>query len=81
MIRLVLEAVGYGDVAPVTPLGQILASLVMLLGFGIIAVPTGIVSLELVRPLTQVSTQACAACGRERHDVDARYCKYCAAAL
>ena len=76
-----LSTVGYGDVAPVTPLGQILASLVMLMGFGIIAVPTGIVSLELVRPLTQVSTKACAACGREGHDVDARYCKYCGVGL
>ena len=77
-----LSTVGYGDVAPVTPLGQILASLVMLMGFGIIAVPTGIVSLELVRPLSQiVSTQACTACGREGHDVDARYCKYCGVGL
>jgi|GEM_PF-228538 len=45
-----LSTVGYGDVAPITPLGQVIASIVMLLGFGIIAVPTGIVSLELARP-------------------------------
>ena len=76
-----LSTVGYGDVAPITPLGQILASLVMLLGFGIIAVPTGIVSLELARPVAQVSTQACTACGREGHDADAQYCKYCGVAL
>ncbi len=76
-----LSTVGYGDVAPVTPVGQILASLVMLLGFGIIAVPTGIVSLELARPTGLVSTQVCPACGREGHDVDARYCKYCGVGL
>lgn len=76
-----LSTVGYGDVAPVTPLGQILASIVMLMGFGIIAVPTGIVTLELSRPTEPISTQACTTCGREGHDADARYCKYCAAAL
>lgn len=76
-----LSTVGYGDVAPVTPLGQMLAALVMLLGFGIIAVPTGIVSLELVRPSEGVTTQACPGCGREGHDADARYCKFCAATL
>ena len=76
-----LSTVGYGDVAPVTPLGQIMAAVVMLLGFGIIAVPTGIVSLELARPSGEVSGQACPTCGRDGHDVDAAYCKYCAAAL
>lgn len=76
-----LSTVGYGDVAPVTPLGQIMAAIVMLLGFGIIAVPTGIVSLELARPSGSVSGQACPACGREGHDTDANFCKYCAAAL
>lgn len=76
-----LSTVGYGDVAPMTPLGQILAAVVMLLGFGIIAVPTGIVSLELVRPSGEVSGQACPDCGRDGHDLDANFCKYCAAAL
>ena len=77
-----LSTVGYGDVAPITPLGQMLAGVVMLLGFGIIAVPTGIVSLELARPgSSSVSGQACPACGREGHDLDAAFCKYCAAAL
>jgi voltage-gated potassium channel len=77
-----LSTVGYGDVAPITPLGQMLAAIVMLLGFGIIAVPTGIVSLELVRPgSTSVSGQACPSCGRDGHDLDATFCKYCAAAL
>ena len=76
-----LSTVGYGDVAPVTPLGQMMAAVVMLLGFGIIAVPTGIVSLELARPSGEASRRACPACSREGHDVDAHFCKYCASAL
>lgn len=73
-----LTTVGYGDLAPQTPLGQALASLVMLMGYGIIAVPTGIVTVELSRASqTQVSTQACPACGVTGHDIDAVYCKYC----
>ena len=76
-----LSTVGYGDVAPVTPLGQMLAAVVMLLGFGIIAVPTGIVSLELTRPSGPVSRQACPDCGREGHSADAVYCQYCGSPL
>jgi len=77
-----LTTVGYGDLAPQTPLGQLLASFVMLLGYAIIAVPTGIVTSEMLaahrRP---VSNQACPACGLEGHDADARHCKYCGARL
>lgn len=51
-----LTTVGYGDVAPITPLGQVIAGVVMLLGFGIIAVPTGIVSLELAKPSSGEAT-------------------------
>jgi len=77
-----LTTVGYGDVAPQTALGQMLASVVMLLGYGIIAVPTGIVTIELTRAVqTTVTTQACPACGRQGHDADALYCKYCGAQL
>ncbi len=76
-----LSTVGYGDVAPTTAVGQILAGLVMLLGFGIIAVPTGIVSLELTRPHSGMSGQVCPSCSREGHDLDAKFCKYCAAML
>lgn len=77
-----LTTVGYGDLAPVTPLGKALASLVMLLGYSIIAVPTGIVTAELARTARlPVSTQACPNCGREDHDSDATYCKYCGAVL
>jgi voltage-gated potassium channel len=77
-----LTTVGYGDVAPRTPLGQLLASAVMLLGYGILAVPTGIVTMELTRASRgPVSTQACPACGRQGHDYDAVHCKYCGAQL
>jgi len=73
-----MTTVGYGDIAPATVLGKMLASLVMIIGYGIIAVPTGIVTAELVRPLQPtVSTQACPSCSAEGHDPDARFCKYC----
>jgi voltage-gated potassium channel len=73
-----LTTVGYGDLAPKTALGKMLASLVMLLGYGILAVPTGIVTAELTRgSKMKISTQACPHCGREGHDYDARHCKYC----
>jgi len=73
-----LTTVGYGDLAPATALGKALASLVMLLGYSIIAVPTGIVSAELARTeRLPVSTQACPNCGLEDHDSDATYCKFC----
>jgi len=80
-----LSTVGYGDVAPITPLGQIMAAIVMLLGFGILAVPTGIVSLELARPSgehnSEQRSRLCPECEASGHDVDALYCKYCAALL
>lgn len=76
-----LTTVGYGDISPKTGLGQALASVVMILGFSIIAVPTGIVGAELSRRYKQVSTQACPQCSAEGHDVDAVFCKYCGAKL
>jgi voltage-gated potassium channel len=77
-----LTTVGYGDLSPQTPLGQALATLVMLLGYGIIAVPTGIVTLELNRAHpTTVTTQSCPMCAAEGHDSDARYCKHCGSQL
>lgn len=77
-----LTTVGYGDIAPQTPLGRALASCVMIVGYGIIAVPTGIVSVELARASGRpVSTQACPECSAEGHDPDAVFCKYCAAPL
>lgn len=77
-----LTTVGYGDIAPQTGVGQAMAALVMILGYGIIAVPTGIVGVEMSRDSAQdVSTQVCPACSAEGHDSDAIYCKYCSARL
>ncbi len=77
-----LTTVGYGDISPQTNLGQALASMVMILGYSIIAVPTGIVTVEMSQTFRQkVSTQACPECSAEGHDVDARHCKFCGAAL
>ena len=77
-----LTTVGYGDVAPQTVLGKFLASIVMIIGYGIIAVPTGIVTVELsaARKAT-LTTKACAECSAEGHDPDARFCKDCGAEL
>jgi len=77
-----MTTVGYGDIAPQTPLGKILASAIMIMGYGIIAVPTGIVSVELAGVTRKkITTQACAQCGAEGHDADAVHCKYCGATL
>ena len=77
-----MTTVGYGDISPQTDLGQALAAFIMIIGYGIIAVPTGIVTVELSRATRQgVSTQACPKCGRDGHDADADFCKYCGASL
>jgi voltage-gated potassium channel len=77
-----LTTVGYGDITPLTVPGQLLASFVMILGYGIIAVPTGIVTVELSRAWPpRVTTQSCPSCGAEGHDADARFCKHCGAGL
>lgn len=77
-----LTTVGYGDISPKTPVGQALASLVMIMGYGIIAVPTGIVTAELTQIRhKEVSGQACPACSLQGHDVDAVHCKHCGAKL
>lgn len=72
-----LTTVGYGDISPQTPLGQFFAVVVMIAGYGIIAVPTGIVSAELSRVNISTSTQSCRSCGCEDHAEDAVYCKKC----
>lgn len=73
-----MTTVGYGDIAPQTAFGQALASFIMILGYGIIAVPTGIVSAEMIQlKQSKLSTQVCPHCLREGHDADAVYCKYC----
>ncbi len=77
-----MTTVGYGDVSPQTPLGKALASLVMIMGYGIIAVPTGIVTAEFSRTVKRTtSTRACRECSAEGHDEDAGYCKNCGAEL
>ena len=77
-----LTTVGYGDISPQTPIGQALASVVMILGYAIIAVPTGIVSVEIARADADLtSTRSCHACSLAGHDANAVYCKYCGEAL
>lgn len=77
-----MTTVGYGDITPVTVLGRFLASIVMLTGYAIIAVPTAIVTMELTGASRRsISTQACPSCSAEGHDVDARFCKYCGVQL
>lgn len=77
-----MTTVGYGDISPRTPAGQAIASFIMILGYGIIAVPTGIVTVEMSRTRAKkITTQSCRACSAEGHDEDAVFCKYCGAEL
>lgn len=78
-----LTTVGYGDITPKTPLGQMLSSFLMIMGYGIIAVPTGIVSVELANASrhTAVSGQSCPSCSVEGHQPDALYCRRCGHAM
>lgn len=76
-----LTTVGYGDISPQTPLGQMISSGLMIVGYGIIAVPTGIVTVELNRAVRARGAATCPTCGRSGHDLDARHCKYCGAGL
>ena len=88
-----LTTVGFGDIAPVTPLGQLIAAIIMILGYGIIAVPTGIVSAEYAKDINSdgpanaikvdgeeyvhMNTQACENCNAEKHRDDAYFCHSC----
>lgn len=88
-----LTTVGYGDIAPITPQGQLIATIIMLLGYGIIAVPTGIVTVEFgksnskknnsdgVERFVHVNTQACPTCSKEGHRDDAIHCYNCGSIL
>jgi voltage-gated potassium channel len=77
-----MTTVGYGDLSPQTPFGKLLASAVMIMGYGIIAVPTGIVTAELARNAYRpASTHVCPECHAEGHDADATFCKYCGTKL
>lgn len=76
-----LTTVGYGDIAPKTALGKFIASALMILGYGVIAVPTGIVTAELTRSKPTSPRLACDHCALKAHDPDAVYCKRCGGAL
>ena len=76
-----LTTVGYGDIAPQTPLGQFLAMIVMVLGYGIIAVPTGIVSAELAKAQPGEVTQVCYICDTVDLPKDDKFCKNCGTEL
>ncbi len=78
-----ITTVGYGDISPVTSLGKFIASIIMLIGYGIIAVPTGIITTEMamaVRSRKQ-GHETCPGCGKEGHDQDAVFCKRCGTLL
>lgn len=75
-----ITTVGYGDIAPATVLGKIVASIAMLTGYSIIAVPTGIITVEIGKAAKQgqdLLKRSCQQCGHTPHDKDARYCKMC----
>lgn len=74
-----ITTVGYGDIVPMTALGRVLAGLLMIMGFGVFAVPTGIVSVQLAKAMKieSLSGEVCQNCGRGGHDIDAHFCKYC----
>jgi voltage-gated potassium channel len=72
-----LTTVGYGDISPVTPIGQFMASIIMILGYAIIAVPTGIITSEIIKPTPVKNTQVCHKCLYDKHDDDAVFCKKC----
>ena len=74
-----ITTVGYGDISPVTPWGKFIASIIMFIGYGIIAVPTGIITTEIALAAKNKGHQheTCPSCGREGHDDDADYCKWC----
>lgn len=85
-----LTTVGFGDIAPITPLGQFIAAIIMIMGYGIIAVPTGIVSAEYAKKefmktpgehYVHTNTQSCESCGNEKHTDRAKFCNICGHSL
>ena len=76
-----LTTVGYGDIAPHTVLGQIMASIIMIMGYAIIAVPTGIVTVELGKENARSKNITCNNCQKSGHDKEAVFCKYCGTQL
>ncbi|WP_316810087.1 ion transporter [Pedobacter heparinus] len=78
-----ITTVGYGDISPITPIGKFVASVVMLIGYAIIAVPTGIITHDLALAARQKKElpESCPGCGSEGHDSDALFCKFCGSSL
>ena len=78
-----ITTVGYGDISPVTPLGKFIASIMMFIGYGIIAVPTGIITTDIALAVRNKKhgNETCPGCGKEGHDRDAKFCKYCGSEL
>ena len=76
-----MTTVGYGDIAPVTVPGKMIASLIMLIGYSVIVVPTGIVTFEAAGSIKGTGGSACSQCGTDGHQNDAVYCRKCAAPL
>lgn len=79
-----LTTVGYGDIAPQSAIGQTIAAAVMILGYAIIAVPTGIVTVEIAEATNRrkkITTRSCPDCSRQGHDLDAAFCKHCGGGL
>lgn len=74
-----LTTVGYGDVTPQTHVGKVIATVIMVMGYGILAVPTGIVTAEITKAMghNKVASNICEGCGYRWHDDDAHYCKHC----
>jgi voltage-gated potassium channel len=78
-----ITTVGYGDISPVTPLGKFVASIVMLTGYAIIAVPTGIITHDIAMAARKKKElpESCPTCSLEGHDSDALFCKHCGSSL
>lgn len=76
-----LTTVGFGDISPVTPLGQFVSSIIMIMGYGIIAVPTGMVTAGVIKKNNNNNTKSCRSCSREGHSDDALFCKFCGEVL
>ncbi len=76
-----ITTVGYGDIVPKTSLGMIIANILMMIGFAIIAVPTGIITTEMGLAIKSRETKhdTCKSCNKKGHDYDAIFCKHCGA--
>jgi voltage-gated potassium channel len=77
-----MTTVGFGDITPHTDFGRFVASVMMLMGWGVLAVPTGIVTAEMTsQRLRAITGRACSTCGAGHHAADARFCRVCGARL